>query len=158
MLSSLVLNSLHRASHLATPILRAAATNVSSRPIAAIPNARFFSGEPFAVDAPDGDHDLQDIEESSAWAKRVIDVASITEDANSITEMHQAVFEKQMFAIDGPDGEHDLEDVEEHLAGVNRIIAAASVLEDPEQVKKAQHIQEKIRLQTLEQTFVNAKY
>jgi hypothetical protein len=47
---------------------------------------------------------------------------------------------------------------EEHLAGVNRIIAAASVLEDPEQVKKAQHIQEKIRLQTLEQTFVNAKY
>jgi hypothetical protein len=50
-------------------------------------------------------------EESSAWAKRVIDVASITEDADSITEMHQAVFEKQMFAIDAPDGEHDLEDV-----------------------------------------------
>ena len=50
-------------------------------------------------------------EESSAWAKRVIDVASITEDADSITEMHQAVFEKQMFAVDSPDGEHDLEDV-----------------------------------------------
>lgn len=50
-------------------------------------------------------------EESSTWAKRVIDVASITEDADSITEMHQAVFEKKFFAVDSPDGEHDLEDV-----------------------------------------------
>ena len=47
---------------------------------------------------------------------------------------------------------------EEHLAGVNRIIASASVLEDPEQIKKGQLIQEEIRMRTLEQTFVNAKY
>ena len=38
-------------------------------------------------------------------------MASIAEDADSITEMHNAVFEKQMFAVDGPDGEHDLEDM-----------------------------------------------
>jgi hypothetical protein len=50
-------------------------------------------------------------EECAEWAKRVIDVASVTEDADSITEMHRAVFEKQPFAVDSPDGEHDLEDV-----------------------------------------------
>ena len=50
-------------------------------------------------------------EESSSWAKRTIDLASITEDADAITEMHEAVLGKQLFAVDGPDGEHDLEDV-----------------------------------------------
>jgi len=38
-------------------------------------------------------------------------LASITEDADAITEMHEAVLGKQLFAVDGPDGEHDLEDV-----------------------------------------------
>ena len=55
MLSSLALNSLRRASRLvATPSIRAANASTRSSP-------RFFSGSPFAVDAPDGEHDLQDI-------------------------------------------------------------------------------------------------
>jgi hypothetical protein len=38
-------------------------------------------------------------------------VASVTEDAKAINEIHDAVLGKQMFAVDGPDGEHDFEDV-----------------------------------------------
>lgn len=145
MWTSLALTSIRKATRLVTtPSGRAATQNAILRNNAArsvVP--RFFSSGPFAVDAPDGEHDLQDIvsfddsitylvyicwndslmlhaslplwqtrqEESSAWAKRVIDVASISEDADSITEMHHAVFEKQMFAVDGPDGEHDFEDM-----------------------------------------------
>eukprot|EP00804_Cyclotella_cryptica_P014997 CCRYP_000605-RA/>CCRYP_000605-RA protein AED:0.08 eAED:0.08 QI:286/1/1/1/1/1/3/275/160 len=120
--------------------------------------SRFFSERPYAVDAPDGDHDLQEIEESSSWAKRTIDLASITEDADAITEMHQAVLGKQLFAVDGPDGEHDFEDVEEHLAGVHRIINSASVLEDPEEIKKDHQLEEEIRRQAVERSFDNAKY
>ena len=126
----------------ANPSVRSTVWNGAQVAVRAAP--RFFSGEPFAVDAPDGEHDLQDIvslfacylpliqtnkswsafsnfmywctiqpkqEESSSWAKRTIDVASVTEDADAITEMHHAVLGKQMFAVDGPDGEHDLEDV-----------------------------------------------
>jgi hypothetical protein len=47
---------------------------------------------------------------------------------------------------------------EEHLDAVNRIINSSSVLEDPEEIKKAHLLEEEIRMQTLEQTFVNAKY
>ena len=114
---------------------------------------RFTSANAYAVDRPDGDHDLQDIvcilyhcfssllfayqliiqthlhtmllsfltlntckyytiqEESSEWAKRTIDVAAVTEDADAITEMHDAVLGKKVFAVDAPDGEHDYEDV-----------------------------------------------
>ena len=50
-------------------------------------------------------------EESSSWAKRAVDVASVTEDADAITQMHDAVLETKVFAVDAPDGEHDLEDV-----------------------------------------------
>ena len=50
-------------------------------------------------------------EESRNWAKRTIDVASVTEDADAITEMHDAVLGKKVFAVDGPDGEHDLENL-----------------------------------------------
>jgi hypothetical protein len=50
-------------------------------------------------------------EESSTWAKRTIDVASVTEDTKTINEIHDAVLGNQMFAVDAPDGEHDLEDV-----------------------------------------------
>ena len=38
-------------------------------------------------------------------------MASVTEDAKAINEIHDAVLGKQMFAVDGPDGEHDFEDV-----------------------------------------------
>ena len=47
---------------------------------------------------------------------------------------------------------------EEHLADVNRIINSASVLEDPQEIKKMQGMKEEIRMRTLEQTFMNAKY
>eukprot|EP00571_Detonula_confervacea_P015644 CAMPEP_0172310158 /NCGR_PEP_ID=MMETSP1058-20130122/11326_1 /TAXON_ID=83371 /ORGANISM="Detonula confervacea, Strain CCMP 353" /LENGTH=140 /DNA_ID=CAMNT_0013022927 /DNA_START=70 /DNA_END=492 /DNA_ORIENTATION=+ len=119
--------------------------------------ARFMSsGKPYAVDAPDGDHDLQDLEESSDWAKRIIDVASVTEDADAITEMHDAVLGRRVFAVDGPDGEHDFEDMEEHLAGVNRIIAQASVLENPDKVRDEQEIRKKSY--NPDADFYNAKY
>jgi len=116
--------------------------------------------EPFAVDGPDGDHDHQDLEESSAWAKRTIDVASITEDADAITAMHEAVLGKKVFAVDGPDGEHDLEEVEEHLASVNRIIDTASVLENPTEVKDEQARREEIRKKSYnpDASFYNSKY
>ncbi|KAL3759338.1 hypothetical protein ACHAWU_009117 [Discostella pseudostelligera] len=68
---------------------------------------------PYAVDAPNGDHDFQDLEESSGWVKRTILVASVTEDADAITEMHNAVLQgKRVYAVDAPDGEHDLEDMD----------------------------------------------
>eukprot|EP01083_Nonionella_stella_P148742 471391_1 len=117
-------------------------------------------GNPFAVDAPDGDHDLQDEEESSAWAKRAIDVASVTEDADAITEMHDAVLGETLFAVDAPDGEHDLEEMEEHLAMVNSIIDQASVLENPNEVRREQHRQEEIRKKSFDagEGFYNSKY
>lgn len=57
-------------------------------------------------------HDKQQQEESSGWVKRTILVASVTEDADAITEMHNAVLQgKRVYAVDAPDGEHDLEDM-----------------------------------------------
>ena len=50
-------------------------------------------------------------EESSSWAKQAVDVASVMEDADVITKMHDAVLGNKIFAVDAPDGEHDLEDV-----------------------------------------------
>ena len=51
-------------------------------------------------------------EESSSWVERTILVASVTEDADAITEMHDAVLSgKRVYAVDGPDGEHDFEDL-----------------------------------------------
>jgi hypothetical protein len=51
-------------------------------------------------------------EESSSWVERTILVASVTEDADAITEMHDAVLGgKRVYAVDGPDGEHDFEDL-----------------------------------------------
>ncbi len=38
-------------------------------------------------------------------------MASVTENADEITEVHNAVFGETLFAVDAPDGEHDLEDV-----------------------------------------------
>ncbi len=105
-------------------------------------NGRLSSSTPYAVDGPDGDHDLEDVEEHMEAVNRIIDVASFTEDADAITEMHDAVFGgKTLFAVDAPDGEHDLEAMEEHLTGVNRIINSASALEDPLEVKHEQEMQ-----------------
>jgi hypothetical protein len=100
----------------------------------------FHSEKPFAVDAPDGDHDLQDLEESIEWTRRTLEVASITEDAAAINKIHDAVLGKNLFAVDAPDGEHDLEDVEEHMKGVNRIIDEASILEDAKVVREQQSL------------------
>ena len=44
--------------------------------------------------------------------KRIIDFASISEDASSINMEHDAVkIGKPIFAVDAPDGEHDFEDL-----------------------------------------------
>ena len=43
--------------------------------------------------------------------KRVVAVASVTEDAAAINESHNSVLGKTLFAVDAPDGEHDMEDV-----------------------------------------------
>mmetsp|Transcript_10628 Transcript_10628/g.23362 ORF Transcript_10628/g.23362 Transcript_10628/m.23362 type:complete len:161 (-) Transcript_10628:185-667(-) len=160
MLTSLALRTASRFA----PRVVASTTSTASRNVGAATAARrtasirFMGSEPFAVDAPDGDHDLQDLEESSEWTKRTIDVASVLEDADAITEKHNAVLDSSSFAVDAPDGEHDLEDVEEHLAGVERIINSASVLEDSEEVKEKHLRQEEIRKQTVERSFENSKY
>eukprot|EP01083_Nonionella_stella_P073327 198197_1 len=89
---------------------------------------------------------------------RIINTAAVTEDADAITKIHEAVFDTNLFAVDAPDGEHDLEDVEEHLSGVDRIIDEASALEDPLEVKQEQHLQEEIRKKSADQEFENSKY
>ncbi len=115
---------------------------------------------PYAVDAPDGEHDFEDIEEHMDGVNRIINVASVTEDADAITEMHEAVFDTKnnLFAVDAPDGEHDLEEVEEHLSGVDRIIDEASVLEDPLEVEHDHEQQEETRKKLADQVFENSKY
>lgn len=60
-------------------------------------------------------------EESADWAKRAVDVASVTENADEITEVHNAVFGDTLFAVDAPDGEHDLEDVVSFYSKVDDI-------------------------------------
>ena len=52
MLSSLALRSLRAASVARAPVARAAVARYASR---------FMSAEPYAVDAPDGYHDLEDV-------------------------------------------------------------------------------------------------
>mmetsp|Transcript_26819 Transcript_26819/g.43581 ORF Transcript_26819/g.43581 Transcript_26819/m.43581 type:complete len:138 (+) Transcript_26819:155-568(+) len=114
MLSSIALATLRTASR-ATPIMM-----MTRAPVAQAAAARYathhrrvmsMSTTPFAVDAPDGDHDLQDLEESSEWAQRTVNVASVTEDTATINQIHDAVLGKKLFAVDAPDGEHDFEDV-----------------------------------------------
>ena len=72
---------------------------------------RFKSAPAYAVDAPDGIHDDQDIEESHDWANRTVTMAAATEDAAAINEMHDAAKREALFAVDAPDGEHDGEDL-----------------------------------------------
>jgi len=94
MLSSIALATLRTASR-ATPIMM-----MTRAPVAQAAAARYathhrrvmsMSTTPFAVDAPDGDHDLQDLEESSEWAQRTVNVASVTEDTATINQIHDAV-------------------------------------------------------------------
>jgi len=134
------LSSLARAFATKLPAATAAAahTPVAEAAVARYASRFFSSSTPYAVDGPDGDHDLEDVEEHMEAVNRIIDVAAVTEDADAITEMHDAVLGKTMFAVDAPDGEHDLEDVEEHLSGANRIIDEASLWEEADEVKKQQ--------------------
>ncbi|KAL3787555.1 hypothetical protein ACHAWO_006412 [Cyclotella atomus] len=137
MLAHLAQTSLRATSRIAPRVAPVAIKAFSARF-----GARFMSSH-YAVDAPDGEHDLQDVEESSMWAKRTIDVASVTEDAKAINMVHDAVLGgKQVFAVDAPDGEHDLEDVEEHMAGVERIINEAYLFENPDEVKEQQQFRQ----------------
>ncbi len=115
------------------PVAQAAVTRYASR---------FLSSTPFAVDGPDGDHDFEDVEEHLEGVNRIIDVAAVTENADAITEMHEAVLGTNLFAVDAPDGEHDLEDVEEHMTGADRIIDEASLWEEAEEVKEQQKLRE----------------
>mmetsp|Transcript_14541 Transcript_14541/g.30596 ORF Transcript_14541/g.30596 Transcript_14541/m.30596 type:complete len:159 (+) Transcript_14541:152-628(+) len=156
MLSKLALTTLRGISTRVAPIVaRNVAPTAAKAATFRLASMRFFSSEkPFAVDAPDGDHDLQDVEESADWAKRTVEVASITEDANAINQVHDAVLGSKVFAVDAPDGEHDLEDVEEHLTGVNAIIEDASLFENPEEVLKQQNL----RKETLQEQVNTAKH
>eukprot|EP01083_Nonionella_stella_P279926 952139_1 len=158
MLSSIAFTTLRRAAPIV--LSRAHVARAASARYAAAATTRYASAKPFAVDAPDGGHDLQDVEESNDWAKRAVDVASATEDADAITEMHDAVLGETLFAVDAPDGEHDLEEMEEHLAMVNSIIDQASVLENPNEVRREQHRQEEIRKKSFDASegFYNSKY
>ncbi|KAL7501688.1 hypothetical protein ACHAWT_009557 [Skeletonema menzelii] len=160
-----MLSSLARATIRTTATrLPAAAASVAGRALvaqAAVARyaSRFLSSTaPYAVDAPDGDHDLEDVEEHMEGVNRIINVAAVTEDADAITKMHEAVFSTNLFAVDAPDGEHDLEDVEEHLSGVDRIIDEASVLEDPLEVEHDHDLQDDIRKKFADQVFENSKY
>ena len=160
MLSSLARTTL-RATAVNLPAAVAAAHSPATRRAAAARyTSRFLSSStPYAVDGPDGDHDLEDVEEHMAGVNRIIDIASVTEDAGAITEIHDAVFGgKTFFAVDGPDGEHDLEDMEEHLTEVNRIISSASALEDPLEMKHEHDMQEEIRKIDSDRVFENSKY
>ena len=138
------LSSLARAT--ATKLPAAAAVVVSRPPVAEAAVARYgrllSSSTPYAVDGPDGDHDNEDVEEHMEGVNHIINVAAVTEDAQKIIEMHDAVLAKPLFAVDAPDGEHDLEDMEEHLAGVDRIIDEASLWEEADEVKEQQKLRE----------------
>ncbi len=143
--TNMFLSSLARVT--ATKLPAAAAALASRAPVAEAAVARYASRflssmPPYAVDAPDGDHDLEDVEEHMDGVNRIINTAAVTEDADAITKIHEAVFDTNLFAVDAPDGEHDLEDVEEHLSGVDRIIDEASLWEEAEEVKEQQQLRE----------------
>lgn len=89
---------------------------------------------PYAVDAPDGEHDLEDLEEHGAGVEGIVDFAAEHEDANKINMSHDAGTGSGAFAVDAPDGEHDLEDLEEHAAGVENMIDFASKREDVDEI------------------------
>ena len=225
MLSSLALTSIRRVSRLvATPSGRAAAPNVLMHTNAAQSTPRFFSNGPFAVDAPDGEHDLQDVVSylhsimflaCTAWKVflqirhvclehhigRIISMGQTSDwcgvhsgrcrfhhgnascrfwEANVCSgwagwgtwfgrygEFYTRVISvchffhctwRVLTVLIHIIHQYSIIIQEEHLADVNRIINSASVLEDPQEIKKMQGMKEEIRMRTLEQTFMNAKY
>lgn len=89
---------------------------------------------PYAVDAPGGEHDLEDLEEHGAGVEGIVDFAAKHEDANKINMSHDVGAGGGAFAVDAPDGEHDLEDLEEHAAGVENMIDFASKREDVNEI------------------------
>ena len=105
------LSSLARAATAKLPAAAICGAPVAQATVARYASRFLSSSTPYAVDAPDGDHDHEHIEEHMEGVNRIIDVAAVTEDAQAITEMHDAVLGKTLFAVDAPDGEHDFEDM-----------------------------------------------
>eukprot|EP00567_Pseudictyota_dubia_P018319 CAMPEP_0197433180 /NCGR_PEP_ID=MMETSP1175-20131217/1117_1 /TAXON_ID=1003142 /ORGANISM="Triceratium dubium, Strain CCMP147" /LENGTH=172 /DNA_ID=CAMNT_0042961481 /DNA_START=190 /DNA_END=708 /DNA_ORIENTATION=+ len=96
-------------------------------------------GKLYAVDAPDGEHDMEDLEEHKKGVEDIINFAANNEDPNAINAVHAAGSAKA-FAVDAPDGEHDLEDVEEHGQQVSSFIDDAAKMEDPDEIKRQQEL------------------
>jgi len=129
---------LQTATHVVPQVSRVAAKGCAAQFV-----TRFLNTTHYAVDAPDGEHDFEDVEEHMEGVKRIIDFASISEDASSINMEHDVVkIGKPIFAVDAPDGEHDFEDLEEHMDGVTRIIAAAHLFENPDKVRTQQQLRQ----------------
>jgi len=93
--------------------------------------------ELYAVDAPDGEHDREDLEEHKMGVENIINYAASHEDAAEINAEHAAGSAKA-FAVDAPDGDHDLEDVEEHGQQVKSFINAAASIDNSEEIN-AEH-------------------
>jgi hypothetical protein len=97
------LSSLARAATTKLPAAAIRGAPVAQATVARYASRFLSSSTPYAVDAH--------IEEHMEGVNRIIDVAAVTEDAQAITEMHDAVLGKTLFAVDAPDGEHDFEDM-----------------------------------------------
>jgi len=113
--------------------------------LAANPLAKTFNGrtaclgfktlstKTFAVDAPDGEHDLSDLEEHAAGVEDIIQYAALHEKRDKIIEDHAAGL-SSAFAVDAPDGDHDLQDLEEHALGVETIIDFCAKVENADKI------------------------
>lgn len=110
-----------------------------------IPGAsvKVMSTKIYAVDAPDGDHDYQDMAEHSLGVRTIVDFAALHENVNEINALHEAG-KSRPFAVDAPDGEHDLEGMEEHASGVASIVDFAASHENPKEIN-AMHEAGKVR-------------
>ena len=91
----------------------------------------------FAVDGPDGEHDLEDVVSLVVF----VDCLALLFLSRHLSQTLVTKLKQ-----------------EEHLAGVHRIINTASVLEDPEVIKKEHQLEEEIRRRAVERSFDNAKY
>ena len=100
------LSSLARAATTKLPAAAIRGAPVAQATVARYASRFLSSSTPYAVDASH-----EHIEEHMEGVNRIIDVAAVTEDAQAITEMHDAVLGKTLFAVDAPDGEHDFEDM-----------------------------------------------
>lgn len=87
----------------------------------------------FAVDAPNGEHDLEDVEEHAKAVEEIIEFAASHENPDEINALHETG-KPEFYAVDAPNGEHDLEDVEEHKKGVEEIIEFAATHENADEI------------------------